>query len=75
MERSPLVYQIRKEKIVFTLRVEGLSVLLTSDRQYTHIARFILLEEVLLFKTLSADLQKISDSRTMGDRIAGDLFS
>lgn len=75
MERSPPVYQIRKEDIVFTLRVEDRAVLLDSERRNTHIARFILLEEVLLFKTLSADLEKIAKSRTLGDRMANDLFS
>jgi Kef-type K+ transport system membrane component KefB len=75
MDRDPPVYQIRKEDIVFTLRVEDHSVLLDSDRRNTHIARFILLEEVLLFKTLSADLEKIATSRALGDRIVRDLFS
>ena len=74
IERTPVVYQIRKENMVFTLRVEAKTLLLTADRKHAHIARFILMEELLLLKSLSEELQSIADPQREV-QIARKIFS
>ncbi|MDZ4198230.1 MAG: cation:proton antiporter [Kiritimatiellia bacterium] len=73
-ERRPKTFQVRQDNMVFTLRVSGQAIELVADRPHIHIARFILLEEILLLKNLAESMTRMADPRVLGNRLVKRMF-
>ncbi len=67
-------YQIRKDDMHFTLSLEAHRVLLTAPARHEHVARFIVLEEILELQDMAQAFQKLQDIDTMKSSLLEGLF-
>jgi hypothetical protein len=75
LSEDPPVYQIRKDRMVFTLRLEGERVALSSPAEYADIGRFVVLEEILTLKDMSDSLRNSQPADALSGELAGSLFT
>lgn len=74
LSEDPPTYQIRKDQMVFTLRMEGPLIKLSSPAAYADVGRFVLLEEVLALKDVAESLKHGPATEALGGAIAETLF-
>lgn len=67
-------YQVRKDKMVFTLTAEGSHLELSSPEQYEHVARFIALEELLVLQDLVESCRNIKSLGNLQTELVTGLF-
>ena len=67
-------YQIRKDDMVFTLTQEGDSVQLSAPAKYEHVARFILLEELLTMQDLAKSFERMHNLDGMKSDLLKGVF-
>lgn len=67
-------YQIRKEEMVFSLSLDGQTVLLTAPEASEHVARFIVLEELLELQDMARAFEKLRDMDDMKTSLLKGLF-
>jgi len=72
---DPPVYQIRKDRMVFTLRLEDASVMLSSPAPYADLGRLFVLEEVLALKGIAESLKNAQPAEALSEALAGTIFS
>lgn len=72
---NPPVYQIRKDQMVFTLRLEEARVILSSPAPYADLGRLFVLEEVLALKEIAESLKKAQPAEALSEALAGTIFS
>lgn len=68
-----LVCQIRKDDMIFTLRLENSRLVFSAPARYADIGRFVLLEEVLDFQSVAESL-KNAPMESLSGSLAGSLF-
>ena len=71
---DPPTYQIRKDDMVFTLTQEGDSVQLSAPAKYEHVARFILLEELLTMQDLAKSFERMHNLDGMKSDLLKGVF-
>ncbi len=74
LSEDPPVYQIRKDRMVFTLQLDGARIRLSSPAAYADVGRFVLLEEVLALKDVAESLKHGPTTEALGGAIAETLF-
>ncbi len=67
-------YQVRKDDIVFILIEDGSTLRINAPVEHQHIARLMLLEELLSLSDLLESTQKMEDLQSMGNNLIADLF-
>ncbi|MBU0679321.1 MAG: cation:proton antiporter [Verrucomicrobia bacterium] len=67
-------YQIRKDDMVFTLIQDDRSIVMNADKHYQHIARLILLEEILSLQDLLDSVKQMKSPDSMGSELLAGLF-
>jgi len=67
-------YQIRKEAMVFSLSQEGQTILLTASEVNEHVARFIVLEELLELQDMARAFERLRDMDDMKNSLLKGLF-
>ncbi|MBU1694496.1 MAG: cation:proton antiporter [Verrucomicrobia bacterium] len=67
-------YQIRKDDMSFTLSLEANRVVLTTPARHEHVARFIVLEEILELQDMAHAFEKLQDLDTMKSSLLKGLF-
>lgn len=67
-------YQIRKDDMVFTLSQEGEKILLTAPAKYEHVARFLMLEELLTLQDLATSFERMRDLDSMKSSLLKGVF-
>jgi hypothetical protein len=69
-------YQIRKEDMTFTIIQDGPRIVLSMSAQYQHVARLIVLEELLALQDLLDSVKAMKSPDSMGqDLMTGILDS
>lgn len=72
--RDAPAYQIRKEDMVFTLSAEANRVVLSAPARHEHVARFIILEEILELQDMAQAFEKLKNMETVKERLLHGLF-
>ncbi len=67
-------YQIRKEDMAFTLIQEGSHITLNMPARYQHIARFIVLEELLSIQDLLDSVRRMKSPDSLGAELLSGVF-
>ncbi len=71
---TPPVFQIRKDDMVFTLELSEARIRLTCPKRFEHIARMMVLEELLSLKDLAEAAAQLRDPAALGGRLVDRLF-
>ncbi len=74
ISEDPPVYQVRKDEMVFTLRLEDARVVLSAPARHADVARFVLLEEVLDIKNIADSLKSSATAESLSVPLAESLF-
>ena len=72
--RDTRSYQIRKDDMIFTLSMEGNVVQVTASAAYEHVARFIILEEILELQSMAQAFQKLQNMEALKSSLLKGLF-
>ena len=67
-------YQVRKDDIVFVLLIKGSKLQINVPSEHQHVARLMLLEELLSLSDLLDATQQMEDLQAMGSGLLADLF-
>jgi len=67
-------YQVRKDDIMFVLVQDGATLRINAPAEHQHIARLMLLEELLSLSDLLDATQKMEDLQSMGSDLVSGLF-
>jgi Kef-type K+ transport system membrane component KefB len=67
-------YQIRKDDLAFSIVQEGNNIQLQMNHQSEHVARFIVLEELLAMEDVFESCKNVSSMQSMGVDLLSDLY-
>ncbi len=67
-------YQVRKDDIMFVLIEDGMTLRINAPAEHQHIARLMLVEELLSLSDLLEATQKMEDLQSMGNNLLAGMF-
>ena len=74
VSEDPPVYQVRKDAMVFTLRQEDRSVVLSTPARHADIGRLLFLEELVQLQSMMDSLRQIQGTRHLCEPLVRSLF-
>ena len=71
---EPLIYQIRKEDMAFSLSAEGALVRMAVSERFEHVARMVMYEELLSVREMIGRLRETKDPLLVGRDLVKGVF-
>lgn len=74
LHTDQLTYQVRKDDIAFVVMEDGETLRINAPAEHQHIARLMLVEELLSLSELLESTQKMEDLQSMGSGLLSGMF-